>query len=243
MLIRYKDLTSLTIDTDDGADHKVADVLVTDRDLELAYVVAAFDGWFASNKAVVRRQDFGAPDMSAGVWPTRIRQDDLKHAPPPRDDQAGARGPDRNATTTLLLGPYGGVIGPGIAREDDASPAVPGQTDPAGLAGDGAPRSVGDWLGAPVAASDRAAGDLMDVLFDSDDWRVSMLVVATGSGGPEHQRVVPARLIERIDWDAPGVQLNCAAERVDSSPDLYDMRDAFEGKWYNQVLAYYGFQS
>ena len=80
----------------------------------------------------------------------------------------------------------------------------------------------------------------MDAVVETDDWSVAMLVARAGAHGVEHQRAVPRGMVERVDWDAPAVVLRCGAASVDGSPDLHELGERLHGRWYNQVLAYYG---
>lgn len=94
-----------------------------------------------------------------------------------------------------------------------------------------------------VGATNGVAGKVMGVIFETEGWGATHLVVETGGSGlPEHQRAVPAALIEQIDWDGRVIRLGATVARVNDSPDLHEM-DGLEGKWFNKVLAYYGAQS
>jgi hypothetical protein len=235
MLIRYQDLTALRIEAADGAEHKLTDVLIDDRDLSLAYVVAKLEGWFRDRHAVVRREDFGAPDPDRGSWPANLRERDLKEAPAPAErgnlDQAPR--PDENAA--MPLGPYGAVIGPGV---EPHHAAVPERDDPARLAGSGHPRSVGDWLGTPVGASDRPAGHLADLIFDTEDWKAKFLVLEIDAEMPA-QRAVPVGAVRSLDWEAPGILLGVELARVEASPEMREV-SRMGAEWSSHVARHYG---
>jgi hypothetical protein len=212
MLVRFDDLTSLSMAVEDGSTHGVRDILIDGEHLAAAYVVADVGSWLGGRAAMVGLDRFGTPDLATTRWPARLLQDELERLPQPVADDGAA------------LGPVGGT--------------VPASADPENRTDD--LRSLHDWVnGGRVAASDGPVGTLMDVILDTDDWRVTQLILGTEGGLPKNQRVVPADLVERVDWATGDVTLGCDTGRVHRSPDLHEM-DGLEGKWWNKVKAYYG---
>ncbi len=224
MLIRYRDLLALKITTAEAAEHRVVDVLVDD-DLALTYVVAEFAGWVSDGRAVVRAGDFAEPDVSGGVWPTKLTQDDIREAPGPEARAGTDRKAERAALEAAGVAEGSASVGPGLFDDGAALPS-------------GRIYGLGRLMDAKVEGSDRKAGRLLDVLIDMDTHRVSALVVETGLPVGEHQRVVPVRMLDKPEWDVPKLRLSCPASRVDESPDLHEV--PLERKWWTAVLAYYG---
>ena len=198
MLVRFQDLTSLSIEVEDGTKHAVRDILIDGGRLEAVLAVADVGGWFSGGTARIGLHRFREPDVANGLWPARVLQSDLQDA--------------------------GGTYRVG--------PEAPGEAEL---------RSAIDWTNsAGVEAEDGHVGTLMDLIFETGDWRVRHLVLGTGGETvPRHQRVVPADAIGGIDWPAGTVRLSGPASRVRESPDLHEF-DGLEGKWYNKVLGYYG---
>ena len=218
MLIRMKDLKSLRMVARDGSHHAVLDLFVAGDDLRVTHVVSRLGSWFEDRQCVLPVGAFEAPDLDAGLWPVSVGREDVERA----DGAGGA---------AVMLAPDGAEADPGALGE--------AQCEAAG-ARRGDVHSLGGLLGAPLSAPDRQAGTLMDAIVETDDWSVAMLVVHAGEHGAEHQRVVPRGMVERVDWDAPAVVLRCGAASVDGSPDLHEIGERLHGRWYNQVLAYYG---
>lgn len=218
MLALYRELISLTIDSDDGTDHKVADLFIRDRDLRLSHLVVEFDGVIGHLQAVFSRAAFAMPDVAAGRWPVRERVD------------AGAPQGARDGVppwVASLLGPHGAVIGPEMIPETML------ERDPEG--GHSARlRSAGQWLDARVTAADGAVGMVADVIFDLG--RDAMIGLAVADGPPGSRHAVPAELIREIDWSAAEVRVACPAALVASSPGLPPAADA---QWWAGVRIHY----
>ena len=233
MLIRMKDLMSLRMVASDGSHHAVLDLFVDGRGMRVTHVASRLGSWFANRQCVLRVSAFGAPDPEAGLWPVAVERSDVERAPAPGETARGedARGSEVGDSPAALLASEGAEVGPNALGAAECEAAG---------AGEGAVHSLAGLLGAPLEAPDRRAGTVMDAVVETDDWSVAMLVVHAGEHEVEHQRVVPQGMVERIDWDGPRVVLRCGAASVDESPDLHEIGDRLHGRWFNQVLAYYG---
>jgi hypothetical protein len=192
MLIRYEDLTSLSMTALDGSAHPVRDLLIDDRNLALAYVVIDVGGWFDGREAVVGIEQFGTPDVSASSWPSDLDSAALEDRMNP-----SASGDDGR------LRPKAHQEGRGAA--DVAVRSVGDWIE-----------------GTDIAASDGSAGRLMGLIFDTDTWAARHLVVETGGRLPQAQRVVPSESIAEIDWGGRTIKLDTTVERVHSSPQLHE---------------------
>ncbi len=221
MLIRDKDLLSLRMVATDGSEHAVADVLVRQDGLRLAYVVADIGAWLADRLVRVGIERFDPPNVPASEWRAAIGAHELEEKPVVQD----APGAKRALPLALFSR---STSGEETDLRDD----------------EGALRSVtAITQGVRVDAEDGRAGTLMGLIFETDDWTARHIVVETGGdGAPEHQRVVPVELLGPIDWPGGTIRLDATRAQVRESPDLHEI-DGIEGKWYNKVLAYYGLQS
>ncbi len=208
MLIRLKDLKSLTVEDSDSGRHALIDLFVEPQALRVTHAITRLGRWFERSQCAVAIGSMAAPDVENGLWPGRF-------------DEAGVGAPVA-----------GGAVVCRMPGEEVLSPTdVPGDRV----------QSLLSLIGAPVLARDGEAGSVMDVVIDTGDWSVPLFIVASGELGVEHQRVVPRRLIDRIDWDAPRLGVRADAGAVERSPDLHEFDGNLAGKWYNGVLAYYGF--
>lgn len=207
MLIRLKDLKSLSVVDAEGGNHTLIDLFVAPQSMHATHAVVRLGRWFERSECAAAIGAMGQPDVGAGIWPGRF-------------DEAGVGAPDA-----------GGAVVCRMPGEDALSPGdVPG----------GQVRSLSALIGAPVVARDGEAGRVMDLLLDPGDWSVPLFVLGSGELLDAHQRVVPRRLIDRIDWDAPSLGVRADAAAVERSPDLHEFDGSVQGKWYNGVLAYYG---
>lgn len=207
MLIRLKDLKSLSVEDSEAGRHALIDLFVEPQALRVTHAIMRLGRWFERSQCAVAIGAMAKPDVEAGLWPGRF-------------DEAGVGSPAPGGTVVCRM--------PG---EDALLPTdVPGDRV----------RSLSSLIGAPVVARDGEAGRVMDLVIDPDDWSVPLLILGSGELLNEHQRVVPRRLIDRIDWDEPSLGVRADAAAVERSPDLHEFEGDLQGKWYNGVLAYYG---
>jgi hypothetical protein len=192
MLIRYEDLTSLSMTALDGSAHPVRDLLIDDRTLALACVVIDVGGWFDGREAVVGIERFGTPDVSASRWPSDLDSAALEDRQDPSASGEGGR-----------LQPKAHPDGRGAS--DVAARSVGEWIE-----------------GTDIAASDGSAGRLMGLVFDTDTWASRHLIVETGGRLPQSQRVVPAESVAEIDWEKRTIRLDTTVERVHRSPQLHE---------------------
>ncbi|WP_224815991.1 PRC-barrel domain-containing protein [Hasllibacter sp. MH4015] len=210
MLIRLADLTSLTVLDSEGGKHAVTDVLV-DGSLAVTHVLTRLGRWFDRSGCAIRADAFGAPDLDEGEWPSRVTEGDIKGA---------GSGP-----VPLLCDPD----------------SAPDPADVAAAEGSGPLHSLKTIDEVEVRGADGVkAGTVMDFILDTEARKLAMLILHAGPSGIEHQRVVPAGMVDTIDWEGGFVTLGCPANSVDEGPDLHELDVRVESHWYNRVLAYYG---
>lgn len=212
MLIRLRDLTSLSAEGPDGARHPVIDLLVRRDAPEVTHVVTRLGRWLDRQGCAARVAAFGEPDLARGVWPAAM-------------GEAEIRGAGEGGTVAAICG----------------VDSAPDPADVAAAEGSGPLAALSSIDERPVTGADGArAGRVMDMVIDTEARRVASLVVHAGPTGTEHQRLVPVEMFDGVDWEAREVRLRCGAEPVENAPELHEAGDRIEGHWYNRVLAYYG---
>lgn len=149
MLIRLRDLTSLTVQSEDGASHRVADLLVRRDAPVVTHVVTRLGGWLARRGCAVRVGAMGLPDLSDRVWPAAINEAAV--------EKAGSGG-----AVAVLCAPD----------------ALPDPSDVAATEGIAPLAALSSIDGKPVMAEDgRTVGTIMDLVVDVEGHRVTMMVV------------------------------------------------------------------
>lgn len=86
-------------------------------------------------------------------------------------------------------------------------------------------RSVREVTGYAIEATDRKLGHLNDMLFDDEDWSISMLVIDPRNWWPGKDVLVSPRHIERIDWLNKSVVVDLTRDEIKHSPK-YDARNS-----------------
>lgn len=154
MLIRLRDLTSLSAIGEDGARHRVADLLVRRDAPEVTHVATRLGGFLERRGCAVRMEAFGEPDLGGRTWPTRL-------------DETAARNAGHGGIVAVLCAPD----------------ALPDPADVAAAEGSGPLAALSNIDEKPVLAADGArAGTVMDMVIDTGARRVAMLVLHTPGG-------------------------------------------------------------
>ena len=173
MLIRLRDLRTLSARSEDGARHRVIDLLVRADAPDVTHVVTQLGGWRARQGCAIRMAAFGEPDLAQNEWPTAMGEADA--------DAAGSGG-----AVAVLCAPDAMPEPADVARAEGSGPL-------AALAGVNGARVVG--------SCGNEAGSVMDAVIDTEGRRVAMLVLRTAGSDRGHQRVVPAETFE--PWTGP----------------------------------------
>lgn len=210
MLIRLRDLTTLSVEDIDGAKHRITDLLVKHDTSEVSHVIVQLGSWLDRHMCAIRAGAFGTPDLSHDLWRAEVGESHIRES--------------RQPVATIC------------STDETLTPEEVATAD-----GTGPLASLSAIHEKAVEAPDGSTiGSVMDMVIDAEHHKVALLVLHTGLSGLEHQRVVPFELVDHVDWDLGKVHLKCGAATVTGSPDLHEMTDQIEGRWYNKVLAYYG---
>ena len=93
-----------------------------------------------------------------------------------------------------------------------------------------------DVVGFDVQATDGSIGKVDQATYDAD---ASYLVVDTGPWIFGKRRMLPAGVIERIDYDGRQVFVNLTKDQIRDAPD-YDATHDQDEAYRNQLGTYYG---
>ena len=152
MLIRLRDLSSLSARGADDATHRVVDLLTEREAPRITHVVTRLGGLFERRGCAIRADAFGRPDLEAGEWPVAVEE-----------GQVEAKG----GAVAVLCAPD--------ALPDPADVAAADGTGPLALLSgiDGRPVTGADGA---------RAGTVLDLVIDPEGRRVASLVVNTPGG-------------------------------------------------------------
>lgn len=96
-------------------------------------------------------------------------------------------------------------------------------------------RSTSEVNGYQIQASDGSIGQVIDFLFDDEEWRIRHLVVDTGNWLPGRKVLIAPPWIQRIRWAAAKVYVTLTQESVRHSPlfdpDLLNMEEYEKRLW------------
>lgn len=84
-------------------------------------------------------------------------------------------------------------------------------------------RTKDEVLGYQIEAGDGGIGHLEDLLFNVDDWRIGLVVVATRDWLPGRHVLVSPSAIANVSWEEKTVRVHATRAQIENSPE-YDTR-------------------
>ena len=152
MLIRLRDLSTLSVRGADGATHDVVDLLTPRDGPRITHVVTRLGGLFARRGCAIRADAFGRPDLDRNEWPVAVEEGQVE----------GGGG-----AVAVLCAPD--------ALPDPADVAAAEGTGPLARLSEIDERPV-------IGADGQPAGRVMDFVIDPEGRRIASVVVATPGG-------------------------------------------------------------
>jgi uncharacterized protein YrrD len=100
-------------------------------------------------------------------------------------------------------------------------------------------RSVKQTRGVGIEATDGPIGDIHDIYFDDQEWKVRYYVVDTGKWLPGRKVLIPPHAIRQTSPDHIGLPVDLTREQVRNSPDI-DMDRPISRQIELTLYSYYG---
>ena len=100
-------------------------------------------------------------------------------------------------------------------------------------------RSVQQTRGVAIEATDGPIGDIHDIYFDDQEWKVRYYVVDTGKWLPGRKVLIPPHAIRQASPDDVGLPVDLTREQVRNSPDV-DTDRSISRRAELALYSYYG---
>jgi uncharacterized protein YrrD len=84
-------------------------------------------------------------------------------------------------------------------------------------------RTKDEVIGYQIEARDGGIGHMEDLLFNQDDWRIALVVVATRDWLPGRHVLISPAAISNVSWEEKSVQVSASRKEIETSPE-YDTR-------------------
>lgn len=244
MLRSIDSLTGYRLSASDGEIGRCRDFLFDDRDWTLRYMVADTGGWLSSRKVLISPLALLTPDWATQHFPVALTREQIEQSPP-LDAHAPVSREYEIAYHQYFAMPYywagaerwGAYPDPaGVVRP---VPTPPPEPPPELEPQDRHLRSTAEVAGYGVHTDEGEAGSLHDFIVDDSSWEIRFLVIDTRRWLPGGKVLVPADLIDSVDWTRREVHCRLDPELVRNSPP-YDPAQPINVQYERRLYDYYG---
>jgi len=235
-----------TIRASDGGLGGVSDLLFSDDDWRIRWLVVDTGNWLPGRKVLLHPSALGQPDPALRQLPVKLTKRQVKDSPDIYTDQPVSRQIQANLYDYFGWDPAWGDSYFDIGTQPDARPYSPGSKPPRSGSGDtrlhhGDPhlRSVRAVTGYHIHATDGVIGHVEDLLVDDVTWGIKYIVVDTRNWWPGEKVLISPDLVWEIEWIDRLIALGVPREQVKTSP-RYDPSKTVDRSYEERLRTHYG---
>jgi len=225
-----KSLTGFTMGATDGEVGKVTDFYFDDETWTIRYLIVKTGGWLSGRKVLISPTALLETDWENQSFPVNLTKAQIENSPDIDTDKPVSRQQEFDLydhygwpyTARIGAGFYGGVGMMGMMETRaslEESIAMTHKTQ--NQQGDPHLRSISEVKGNYIHAIDDEIGDVDDFIIDDRSWKISYLVIDTGSWFPGKKVLISPKWITKIDWRTSAVYVDLPVDAVKNSPQ-YD---------------------
>lgn len=244
MLWDISAINGYDIEATDGHLGTVSDLLFSDADWVVRWLVVDTGKWLPGRKVLLPVSVLGKPDPARRQFPVKLTKQQVEASPDVVMDQPVSRQVEAyvysyygwdpywgnsNFNMNAIATPFVAPIMP-ISRPADAvAPATEG---------DRHLRSVAAITGYHIHAVDGEIGHVEDFLVDDIGWSLRFLIVNTKNWWPGERVLISPRAVRRIEWADRLIYVDVNREKVKGST-RYDPSIALDRAYAENVLTRY----
>lgn len=237
ILHRVDDLLDFPVFATDGELGRIKDVYFDDREWAIRHLVVNTGGWLIGRKVLIAPNAVERVGWREQKLQVRLTRQQVQNSPDIDTDVPVSRQHEKALSDYYgypyyWSGPYlwGYTVVPGTIE-----PAVPGQPsleeaqqqalreriERERANADAHLRSGREVIGYHIQAADETFGQVEDLLFDDETWKIELLTVDMRNWWPGRKVLISAERIERVSWDDKSIVVNITREQIEHSPE-YD---------------------
>jgi len=243
MLRSIDELNGYILEARDGDIGRCKDFLFDDLDWTVRYMVADTGRWLPGRKVLISPLFLGDPAWESRHFPVVLTKEQIKEAPPLREDEPVSRQHEE-----VMFRYYGypyywagnALWGPEAtpwelqARVEAAAPPPERKTG-----GDPHLRSAGEVTGYHIQASDGEMGHVEDFILDDATWTLRYMVVDTRNWLPGRKVLVAPAWVEDFDWGQEKALVALTQGQIKESP-RFDPRTPINREYEDRLYDFYG---
>lgn len=211
-----KQLHGFKLHASDGEIGSVNDTLWDDAQWILRYLVIDTGHWLTGRRVLISPASIQSIDWTEGTIMVNLSCDQVRNSPPDSSDEPVSRQYEE-ALSAYYGWPSYWTIDP-FGYEPMSLPVALPTTPYPKPRGDPHLRSTHDVIGYGIEARDGEIGHVADLLIEDAGWRISDLIVDTGSWLHKRRVVVSTHAVTRILWDESRVVVDETQDSIAHSP-------------------------
>lgn len=224
MLRKSADICGLKVEASDGEFGKVSYFLFDDERWVARYLTVRTGPWLFGREVLISPYLVTAIDRESGHVSVDATKEQLKNAPDIDTKRPISRQMEAEYLLYYQFPAYWGGVGlwgqraAPVEHVEEHRRQQNGPPKPEDEAESSHLRSSKEVTGYTVHAVDGDTGRIDDFILDQDTWALRYLLVDTGKRLARHEVLIPAKLLDRVDWWGAEVYVNTSKERIEASP-------------------------
>jgi hypothetical protein len=240
-----------TIKASDGGLGTVSDLLFSDDDWRIRWLVVDTGNWLPGRKVLLHPSALGQPDPALHQLPVRLTKQQIKDSPDISTDQPVSRQVESDLYDYFGWDPAWGdayfgindiVTPPGARSYSPGSKPPHSPNRDSRSRGDPHLRSVNAVTGYHIHAVDGVIGHVEDLLVDDVSWGIQYIVVDTRNWWPGEKVLISPDSVWEIEWTGRLMALGVPRQQVKSSP-RYDPSKTVDRSYEERLRTHYGWAS
>jgi uncharacterized protein YrrD len=226
----------------DGDIGSIRDLFFEDSGWEVRYLVVDTGNWLPGRKVLLSPSALRDPDWASGTLPVNLTQEQIKNSPNIDTDKPVSLQMQEElssyygwpALPTYPYWPIGGAYVPPPAPNMATFP-IPTEPPP----GEPQLRSCREIIGYSIEGRDGEIGEVDDLIINTTDWRISLIVVDTGTWLTGRKVLLSPTEVTKISWSNNSLLVNLIREQIQGSPE-YDSETLVDAEYEKRLVEYYG---
>lgn len=245
-----KELEGFSLKETDGELGKVKDFYFDDQSWTIRYLIVKTGGWLSDRKVLISPSVVKQPDWENKEFPVNLTKKQIENSPDIDTNKPVSRQQEEQLASYYPWEGYwgsdpdehgAGIFG-AMPSELYASEIVPDAnvaTTVNNEHNDPHLRSTDEVKGYAIHTTDGQIGEVDDFIVDDSNWKISFLVVDTGTWLNRDKVLLSTKWITGVKWDNSVVIVNISTDAVQNSP-AYDESQLNDNVYEKNLYDYYG---
>ncbi len=245
-----KELEGFTLRETDGEIGKVEDFYFDDQSWTIRYLIVRTGGWLSDRKVLISPSVLLQADWENKEFPVNLTKKQIENSPDIDTQKPVSRQQEEQLASYYPWEGYwgsepdehgAGIFGmmPSELYKSENVPVENAANDVNNKPGNPHLRSADEVKGYAIHTTDGEIGKVNDFIVDDRNWKISFLVVDTGTWLDRDKVLLSTKWITGVKWDNSVVIVNISTDAVQNSP-AFDASQLNDDNYEKNLYQYYG---